>query len=41
MTIRDVAIAIGGCIGGLVIGAATLMLAVAVRSAGGRRWRKG
>ena len=39
MTIRDVVIAVGGCVGGLIIGAVVLMLAVAVRNAGGRRWR--
>ena len=39
MTIRDAVFVIGGCIGGLVIGATTLMLAVVIRNAGGRRWR--
>ena len=39
MSIKDVLLVIGGCIGGLAIGATTLMLAVAIRNAGGRRWR--
>jgi hypothetical protein len=39
MSIKEVFLVIGGCIGGLVIGATTLMLAVAIRNAGGRRWR--
>jgi hypothetical protein len=37
---RDIFIAFAGFVGGLVSGAAVLLLAVAVRNAGGRRWRK-
>lgn len=39
MSIKEVLLVIGGCVGGLVIGATTLMLAVVIRNAGGRRWR--
>lgn len=39
MSVKEVLLVIGGCVGGLVIGATTLMLAVAIRNSGGRRWR--
>lgn len=38
--LRDVFIAMAGFVGGLISGAVVLMVAVAVRNAGGRRWRK-
>lgn len=38
--IRDAFVAFIGFVSGLVFGAATLMIAVAIRNAGGRRWRK-
>jgi len=38
--IRDVLIAFGGFVAGIVSGAVVLMVAVAIRNAGGRRWQK-